>query len=135
VKLRDSAGNTSDDGFGMSVAISGGADANATLASLTLVVVGRCRLNSVVDPSMFHSLIESDCFQTLTNPSFKMCLANKFTPRHYIVGAPGNDAQAKNAGAAYVYTKGQRRQLLASDGTAHDAFGTSVVGLYKLEVS
>jgi hypothetical protein len=78
-----------DDGYGTSVAVSGGAAAAATLASLTVVV-----------------------------------------------GAPGNDDKATNAGAAYVYkvsaagAVAAQTKLLAPDGELYDKFGTSVVGLY-----
>ena len=90
MKISVSAG-ASKDGYGTSVAISGGAAAAATLASLTVVV-----------------------------------------------GAPGNNDKATDAGAAYVYKVSAaggvaaQTKLLASDGSANDKFGTSVVGLYKL---
>ena len=51
-----------------------------------------------------------------------------------VVGAPGNDAGATGAGAAYVFTKPDAGwataagtvKLTASDGAANDAFGSSV---------
>ena len=53
-----------------------------------------------------------------------------------VVGAPGNDDKATNAGAAYVYkvsaagAVAAQTKLLAPDGELYDKFGTSVVGLY-----
>ncbi|MCX6567715.1 MAG: FG-GAP repeat protein [Candidatus Aminicenantes bacterium] len=101
-------------------------------ASACLFLVG-CQANDDVTPQdTFRSLLKLVPNDPVDNGSFGMSVA--VDGAYALAGAPGEDGNGANSGAAYLFLQsqggldgwGQIKKLIASDAAAGDVFGVSV---------
>ena len=103
------------------------------LAGTACLLLAGCQANDEVLPeTTFRSLLKLVAGDTADNTSFGMSTA--VDGDLAIVGAPGDDVNGSNSGAAYIFSRdlggldgwGQVKKLVASDADAGDIFGVSV---------
>jgi hypothetical protein len=103
------------------------------LGVLACLFLAGCQANDQVIPeTTFRSLLKLVAGDTADNTSFGM--SADVDGGLAIVGAPGDDVNGTNSGAAYIFSRdlggldgwGQVKKLVASDAAADDLFGVSV---------
>ena len=103
------------------------------LAGTACLLLAGCQANDEVMPeTTFRSLLKLVAGDTADNTSFGM--SGDVDGDLAIVGAPGDDVNGTNSGAAYIFSRelggldgwGQVTKLVASDAAADDLFGVSV---------
>ncbi|MBE3131465.1 MAG: FG-GAP repeat protein [Acidobacteria bacterium] len=103
------------------------------LAGIACLLLAGCQANDAVIPeTTFRSLLKLVASDTADNTSFGM--SGDVDGDLAIVGAPGDDVNGNNSGAAYIFSHdlggldgwGQIKKLVASDAAADDLFGVSV---------
>ncbi|MCX6571294.1 MAG: FG-GAP repeat protein [Candidatus Aminicenantes bacterium] len=103
------------------------------LAGIACLLLAGCQAKDEVMPeTTFRSLLKLVASDTADNTSFGM--SGDVDGDLAIVGAPGDDVNGTNSGAAYIFSRdlggldgwGQIKKLVASDAAADDLFGVSV---------
>jgi hypothetical protein len=103
------------------------------LAGTACLLLAGCQANDEILPeTTFRSLLKLVASDTADNTSFGMSVA--VDGDLAIVGAPGDDVNGSNSGAAYIFSRdlggldgwGQLKKLVASDADIDDIFGVSV---------